>query len=144
MEPKARLFQCHLCHTQVVICSRCDHGNVYCSDKCSTLARQRSLRAAGKRYQATVNGKRNHAARQARYEMKLTANLTHHGSLPLPLCASMQPLENNAKNPENDQQKIVLLCCCCHKPVSAWLRNDFLQRANRKKTFRLVVNPQAP
>lgn len=144
MEPTARLFQCALCHTQAMICSTCDHGQIYCSDSCSTLARQQSLRVAGKRYQATINGKRNHAARQARYEMKLQSNLTHHGSPCPSLCASMQQLENEAKEPENDQPKAVLICCCCHQPVSAWLRNDFLQRRNGKKTFRFQLHPQAP
>ena len=54
MEPTSRLFQCALCHTQVIVCSKCDHGQIYCSDSCSALARQQSLRAAGKRYQGVV------------------------------------------------------------------------------------------
>ncbi len=89
MKPTARLFQCALCHAQAIICSKCDHGQIYCSDSCSALARQQSLRAAGKRYQATVNGKRNHAARQARYEMKVKTNMTHQGSPSVYQCASM-------------------------------------------------------
>ena len=128
MEPTARLFQCVLCHTQAMICSKCDRGQIYCSDSCSTFARQQSLRAAGKRYQATINGKRNHAARQARYEMKLQSNLTHHSSRDPSSCASMQQLENKAKKTETEQLRTVFICCCCHQPVSVWLRNDFLQR----------------
>ena len=144
MEPTSRLFQCALCHTQVIVCSKCDHGQIYCSDSCSALARQQSLRAAGKRYQATINGKRNHAARQARYEMKLKSNLTHHGSPYTSQCASMHELENNAKKSENEQQKLRLICCFCYKPVSAWFRMDFLHRKNNKTSFRLSVSPQAP
>jgi hypothetical protein len=30
METDARLFNCARCHRQVVICSRCDRGNLYC------------------------------------------------------------------------------------------------------------------
>jgi hypothetical protein len=144
MKPTARLFQCRFCLTQTVICSKCDYGNIYCSDNCSTLARRESLRAAGKRYQATLNGKLNHAARQARYEIKLKFNLTHHSSNQIPQCAPMQQLENNAKESEKDHIKTTFICCFCKRTVSEWLRNDFLQRKNCKKTLRLSACPQAP
>jgi len=102
------------------------------------------MKLAGARYQATFIGKRNHAARQARYRKHQNQLVTHHTSNPVPQCASMQQLENDAKKSERAQQKTVLICCCCHKPVSSWLRNDFLQRRNSKKIFRLAANPQAP
>lgn len=144
MEPTARLFQCALCHTQAIICSKCDHGQIYCSNDCSALARRKSLNTAGRRYQSTINGKRNHAARQARYEMKIKTNLTHHTSLISHQCAPMQQLENNAEKTEIDHIKTTLICCFCKRTVSEWLRNDFLERKNYKKPFRLPACPQAP
>lgn len=144
MEPIARLFQCALCHAQALVCSKCDHGQIYCSDRCSMFARHNSLIAAGKRYQATIKGRRNHAARQARYEMKLQSNLTHHSSPDPSPCASMQQLENSAKKSEKGHERTALICCCCHKPVSEWLYHGFLQRKSSKKSFRLQANPQAP
>lgn len=144
MEPTARLFQCRLCRSQAVICSKCDHGQIYCSDACSTAARVKSMKLAGARYQATFIGKRNHAARQARYRKHQNQLVTHHSSTLALQCASMLQLENNAKKIEIDHGKIALICCFCHKPVSAWFRNDFLQRRNSKKIFRLAANPQAP
>jgi hypothetical protein len=144
MKPTARLFQCGFCHNQAIICSGCDRGHIYCSDNCSTLARGESLRAAGKRYQATINGKHHHAARQARYEMKVKTNLTHHSSPLSTLCAPMQQLENSAEKIKINHEKTIFICCFCKRMVSQWLRNDFLQRKNCKKTFRASVCPQAP
>jgi len=50
MEPFARLYQCARCHHQVVICSECDRGNLYCAGGCARAARTGSLRAAGRRF----------------------------------------------------------------------------------------------
>lgn len=144
MEPTSRFYQCLLCHEQTVICSKCDHGQIYCSSRCSALARRKSLKAAGKRYQLTINGKRNHAARQARYEMNLKTNLTHHSSLQVSQCAPIQSLENDTKNTERKHDKSTLICCFCNKPVSFWLRNDFLKQRAHKKIIGLRRSPQAP
>ena len=144
MEPTARLYQCTLCHKQMTICSKCDHGQIYCDDGCSSIARKKSLKAAGKRYQETDNGKRKHAARQARYEMRLKINLTHHTS-PLTLqSAPIQKLENNADKAKTGHQNTTLCCCFCGKPVSFWLRNDFLRRRGYKKSIPFAECPQAP
>jgi hypothetical protein len=99
------------------------------------------------RYQSSFKGKQNHAACQARYRMKLihlSKKVMDHGSTPPIDHASMQEVENNAEKTENDHQKTTLICCFCKQSVSVWLRNDFLQRKNSKKTFRLPAYPQAP
>lgn len=62
----ARRFNCARCHIQVFICRRCDRGNIYCPT-CAVLARKESLGRAGSKYQSTVKGKANHAARQQEY-----------------------------------------------------------------------------
>ncbi len=144
MEPIARLYNCTLCHIQSLICSKCDHGQIYCGKDCAVIARRASLKEAGIRYQSTPRGKRNHAARQARYEMKLKFNLTHHPSLEIPLCAPMQQPENNAEKTKTGHQEAILFCCFCEKPVSDWLRNDFLRRREHKKLVRFTAYPQAP
>ncbi len=76
----ARLFLCADCRDQVLICSGCDRGNIYCAD-CAVRARQRSMRAAGKRYQATYRGRMKHADRERRYRARKN-NVTHQGSPP--------------------------------------------------------------
>ena len=63
----ARLFTCASCRRQVVLCRRCDHGNIYCSRNCSGRARRRSMRLAGRRYQDSRRGRHKHAERQRCY-----------------------------------------------------------------------------
>lgn len=67
MGTSSRLFNCGWCHTAVIIHSHHDRGNTYCGLSCSRMARQKSLRSAGKKYQNTRKGKFNNAERQKRY-----------------------------------------------------------------------------
>jgi len=75
-----RLFCCVRCHRQIRICTRCDRGNVYCSPLCAGCARRRTLREAGRRYQQTMAGRRKHASRQLRYQLRLRKKMTHQGT----------------------------------------------------------------
>ncbi len=75
-EPTYRLYHCCRCHRQVSICAACDHGNSYCAQGCSELARRESVRRAGARYQQTLRGARCHAERQRRYRARC-AKVTH-------------------------------------------------------------------
>lgn len=144
MEPTSRLYQCLLCHEQVVICSKCDHGQIYCGRRCSTVARANSLKSARSRYQSTFNGKRNHAASQARYRMRLSKKVMDHGSPPTHQHASIVLLENNSKKIEKRQVKSFTVCCFCKKPVSGWFRKHFLRRRGHQKDIGSQAIPQAP
>ena len=75
----ARLFLCARCRVQVVICSRCDRGHVYCAADCARRARDDAQRAAARRYQVSHRGRLLHAARARRYRAR-QKNVTHHGS----------------------------------------------------------------
>ena len=48
----ARLFLCAGCRLEVLICSRCDRGNIYCGKGCASEARRIAQRAAQRRYQS--------------------------------------------------------------------------------------------
>lgn len=63
----ARLYLCVRCYRQVVICSDCDRGNIYCAEACARTARQEKMRYAGRRYQTGYRGRCANAARQKRY-----------------------------------------------------------------------------
>ncbi len=88
MKNTARLFNCASCHRQVVLCRRCDHGNIYCSRSCGETARQHSQRLAGRRYQNSRRGRHKHARRQRHYRERrwrqapenrsLGQEVTHH------------------------------------------------------------------
>ena len=90
MGPIGRLFLCARCRAQVVLCSRCDRGNIYCGTACARARRHESIRAAGKRYQGSRAGRFAHAARARRYRAR-RQNVTHQGSAPTPLAALLMP-----------------------------------------------------
>ncbi len=144
MEPTARLYQCVRCHEQTTICRECDRGNIYCNNGCAAIARLISLKLAAARYQATFNGKRHNAARQARFRRDHKKIVTHHSSPPPPKNDSIELLENGTKKIENRQQNTALTCCFCRKPVSVWLRNDFVRRRGPQKSSGSQARPQAP
>jgi hypothetical protein len=79
-EPTYRLYNCRRCAMQVLICARCDHGNMYCGGECSQIRRRESLRRAGARYQRTRRGAANHAARQRTWRASQQQKMTHQGS----------------------------------------------------------------
>jgi hypothetical protein len=74
------MFNCARCHRLVVICTRCDRGQRYCSAPCAQVQRKRSVREAGRRYQRTRPGARNNAARQKRWRTRIVTTVTHHPS----------------------------------------------------------------
>ena len=82
-ETPARFFLCARCRTQVVICCRCDRGQIYCAGDCAQEARRRSRREAGRRYQRSRDGRFAHAERNRRYRVR-RKNVTHQGSPPPP------------------------------------------------------------
>ena len=84
-----RLFLCAGCRGQVIICSCCDRGQIYCNGGCAARARRRTLQAAGQRYQASPHGRRRHAARMGRYRLR-QKKVTHHGS-PAPATSDLLP-----------------------------------------------------
>ena len=144
MEPIPRLFLCIRCHKQVVICSKCDHGQIYCGVPCAHFARQQSLILARLRYQRTFKGKQNHAACQARYRKKLRNKVMDHTYPQTPQHDVINLLEKKTEKTVIIQLTRSLTCCFCKKTVSDWLRNDFLRRRDRKSATRLRTSAQAP
>ena len=65
MPRSARLFLCARCRDQVLLCSHCDHGQLYCGRACSFAGRHERRRDAAQRYQSSRSGRLKHAARSA-------------------------------------------------------------------------------
>jgi len=142
----ARLFVCLLCRAQVLVCSRCDHGQIYCAGTCAQEARQRAQQAAGRRYQATYRGRLNHAARAGRYRARQKI-VTHQGSPPRPQ-DDVVPLEAVAtarKSAAMSSRDVVMRsaapgsgvwrCHWCGESCSPLVRIEFLrcrQRGSRR------------
>lgn len=125
MKTTARMYSCAGCRRQTHICSHCDRGNIYCSGECSSAARQRSMRAAGQRYQVSRAGKMNHAARQKRYRQRQQEiKVTHQG------CAISREnaLLHSALNQRITVQKKDVFCNFCGRLCHDSMRNQFMHR----------------
>lgn len=134
----ARFFLCAACRDQVLICSDCDRGNIYCA-VCAPQARQRSMRMAGRRYQATRRGRMMHADRERRYRARKN-NVTHQGSpsdrtddlvVEDPAAVVFEP--SRADEPRRSRSH----CLGCGRRCPELIRRDFLRRrrgpiANRR------------
>lgn len=130
-----RLFNCARCHEQVIICTDCDRGQIYCANGCAELVRQASLHAANARYQKSRKGKHNHAQRQRRYrrhQQDKNKKVTYQGS-PEKSDHDVLPLSPAKPNKTKlDFKTGELHCHFCKKSVSNFLRTIFLAPAYRR------------
>jgi hypothetical protein len=132
-----RLFLCGGCRAQVVVCSCCDRGQVYCPDGCAKRARHRTLRQAAQRYRRTGRARRMHAARTARWRARQRESVTHHGS-PVPV-ASALVAGGTASAPCGDVSpaepplRAVTHCHWCKRVCLPRLRQGFLRRRDRRR-----------
>ncbi|MDR4517960.1 MAG: hypothetical protein MRK00_11310 [Nitrosomonas sp.] len=137
MQSTGRLYFCQRCHTQVIICSRCDRGQRYCDSTCAKNARSTSLKCAAKKYQSSRSGRFNNAARQRRFRQRQTQKVTHQGS---PSSALRDLLKNKPKRPRIAQKLMPvdssLICHHCGSACQSFLRQDFLQRYQPRHSFR--------
>ena len=138
----ARLYLCAHCHCQVMICSHCDHGNLYCFGSCSTIARKASLKAAGKRYQDTHRGRTKHAERQSRYRTRCKI-VTHQGSFPPPVNALLttHPETPAVVAAVTDEE---IRCYFCNRLCSDFLRLDFLHTSSPYPVSDWNIKPRLP
>ena len=115
MKDCARLYHCARCRCQVVICRHCDRGNLYCFDGCADQARAESLRAAGRRYQSTRQGRHQHAERQRRYRRRLADKVTQQGSPPVPLSDVLQLALERRREPGDSPVVPLSGAIQCHR-----------------------------
>jgi len=136
-----RLFLCGRCRAQVLICSCCDRGQIYCAAGCAQEARREAQLAAGRRYQASFRGRMNHAARTKRWHAR-QKNVTHQGSPPLPdalvlvdaaVAASLRPVTAMSAIVERFQRLGAGTSCChwCGRRCPPRVRMEFLRRRRR-------------
>ena len=132
MKKSAREFNCARCHKQVVICSPCDRGNIYCGRDCSRRSRALNHRIANQIYQKTLNGRQKHAQRQHRYrqrEKEKRQKVTDQGSNDLPPNDLLTCVPGEEKSQEIKQ----LYCHFCRNAVSTFLRNGYLRHHQEDK-----------
>lgn len=126
----ARLFLCGRCRAQVLICSHCDRGQMYCLKGCARKARLLAQRQAGRRYQTSRRGRLNHAVRSRRYRARKN-NVTHQGSPPdgsddLLLAGSAVAVTDQTMTDRGVRPRWHCHCCGC--PCPEFVRREFLRR----------------
>jgi len=147
----ARLFLCVRCKAQVLVCSHCDRGQIYCAQGCAQTARRDAQRAAGRRYQASRRGRVNHAARAGRYRARQN-NVTHQGSPPQPaddlvmasaVVSASKPASacpGEAARPSPGRRSGNWSCHWCGCRCPPFVRREFLRR--RTGSIRRQTSPR--
>lgn len=106
----ARLFLCVRCCAQVLLCSHCDRGQLYCTRTCSLAARRERRRHTAKRYQDSRGGRLKHAARAACWRQRRRSlrqagaaididKVTHQGCPPSRTDASLLACDTTVGEP---------------------------------------------
>lgn len=130
-DPVGRFFLCLRCRAQVVVCSCCDRGHIYCSN-CSPQARRCAQRQAGRRYQASERGRATHRERSRRYRAR-QRRVTHHSFIPEQTMAQAQPVgavaTSSGSSPAS-KASAHPICHRCGRQISAFVRRDPLSRAH--------------
>lgn len=130
MPQTGRMFLCAGCRVQVVLCRRCDRGQIYCGRPCAAAARWAAQKAASQRYQSSRPGRFAHAARARRYRARCKI-VTHQGSdaagggdlLPIEaVVAVSQIVEGEAAN-----ASVSVNCACCGARCAAAVRLGFVR-----------------
>jgi hypothetical protein len=130
----ARLYLCARCHDQVLICSCCDHGNIYCAKGCAEEARRSAQREAGRRYQSSRRGRCNHAKRARGYRAR-QKKVTHQGSLLQPAddlipegTALTPSTPTPQRSPPDLPRRSPWRCHWCGRRCLPFVRTGFLRR----------------
>jgi hypothetical protein len=131
-----RFFLCARCRAQVLICSCCDRGNIYCEQDCAQRSRCEAQREAGRRYQSGHRGRRKHAERARAYRAR-QQKVTHQGTLQQPTddvmrkCATPSvsaPTASTPRTPRSSPLQIPWRCHWCGRPCASFVRTGFLRR----------------
>jgi hypothetical protein len=132
----ARLYVCAGCRHQVLICSYCDRGQIYCAGDCAPQARLHSVRAAGRRYQTSRRGRLAHAARARRYRAR-GKKVTHHGSPLRPpddlLTSGSPAITSDATARADRPSPSASHCHWCGRRCWDLVRQVFLRRRLRRR-----------
>jgi len=145
MPDTGRMFVCALCRSQVVVCRRCDRGQIYCGRSCATSARWAAQKAAGQRYQSSRPGRFAHAARARRYRARCKI-VTHQGSdiagdgdlLPIEVVVAVSQI---GEAPVSGSTS--LSCACCGAHCSAAVRLGFVRHHHRAPDHPVGANRAA-
>ncbi len=133
--PSCRFFLCGRCRRQVLVCWRCDRGQVYCGPGCALEVRRSSQRDARRRYQATDRGRRMHADRSRKYRARgrrVTDQGPTPGTTPGRQPETAPAAAMAAQPPVMTAAGRVTACYRCGHPVSDTMRLSPIRRPRRR------------
>ena len=147
MLPSARFFLCALCRKQVVVCRRCDRGQIYCTETCSRQRRSERQHEAKTRYAKSRAGRHNNAERQRRFRARLFSHnppilkiVTDQGSAP------SSPADNLVLDQHEPikHQPTDMRCHHCRQYCDPLLRSDFLPSTRRHPRYATTQHDTIP
>lgn len=128
----ARHFNCVRCHTRVIICSRCDRGQIYCASDCAKQARKHHQQSSRDRYRLSRKGRLNNALRQQRHRSRIQQKVTEHGSVQPPFVDSLPDKTSKSATTQNTTCAAThlnaLSCHFCARACDEYVRRGFLRR----------------
>ena len=77
---RQRQCRAESCGAVFYLCSSCDRGQGYCSERCREKARRQQRRAANRRHQGSDEGRLDHRDRQREYRLRTVGRVTDQGS----------------------------------------------------------------
>lgn len=134
-----RLFLCSRCRVQVLVCRRCDRGQIYCFGACAQEVRRERRREARRRYQATDRGRAMHADRNRRYRARRRC-VTDHGPLATGPERRLPTVDTASSDPPRGSAPRLGLCHRCSRSASEFVRLSALPRhhvGRRRRRFGL-------
>ena len=136
-EVSCRMFLCARCRMRVLVCRRCDRGQIYCMGSCARDARREGQRNARRRNQATPRGRAMHAERSRRYRARV-GRVTDHGPDPEPETDLLGERDSTVDRSEPTPAGTSpgrSRCHHCGRPVSPFVRLAGL-RSRRRRVMR--------
>jgi len=132
----ARHFNCVRCHTRVIICSRCDRGQIYCASDCAKQARKQYQKSSCDRYRLSRKGRLNNALRQRRHRSRIQQKVTEHGSVQSAFVDSIPDKTSTCSTTQSPTctaaQLNTLHCHFCIRACDEYVRHGFLRRRSGK------------
>ena len=144
-EISCRIFLCVCCRRQVLVCRRCDRGQIYCTGTCAQEARREKQRNARRRYQATPRGRAMHAERNRRYRVR-ARRVTDHGPVIEQETGLLRRLEGSDALRELSAERMSPVHSRCHhcgRSASSSLRLSALRRERRLCEKRQIIRGSA-
>ena len=144
-EVSCRIFICVCCRRQVLVCRKCDRGQIYCTGTCAQEARREKQRNARRRYQATPRGRTMHAERNRRYRAR-ARRVTDQGPVIEHETGPERSVEGSEalREPSSERRPPVFSHCHhCGRPASSSLRLSAPRRERRLGGKRQIIRGSA-